>query len=434
MFLCSGSRSGSRSGSNNSNTNDTVTTRHKLNIPTLTFEDGDNGDDNEDDDNGDDGDYEEEDGIESISSENFESKHEVYHGRISKKDQQQARRPITRAVARKGDALLGETACISAPNSKSKSTKTTGRKKQTARKSRKKTAASKKTTPKNTFAPSGPKLVTTVGAPIHYTRQALSTMHSTLQIDTFGCIVYCNGYKIHYGSYREFAQDEMALPNSFNSFNATWLRKVDASTSSLTGTKRTLADGENPASKKSKTVQSSDADTASVAGSTRSLAKKFPQFVGTTVSMQWHFRLLVPPKNFLKTELLFYELPKIYSIRIGKFTNKYRLRAYVPGGKQCWFTTVDSIKTPYGGDLNFDFRFVNFTGNAKYPDTAEWPIEKQGKTSKSYTTYSAGIHRYAVLIRNHYRGTGDESISEYMCYLKSIGLRSLKYYIADLFY
>ena len=85
-------------------------------------------------------------------------------------------------------------------------------------------------------------------------------------------------------------------------------------------------------------------------------------------------------------------------------------------------------------DLNFDFRFVNFTGNAKYPDTAEWPVEKQGKTCKSYITYSAGIHRYAVLIRNHYRGTGDQAISEYMCYLKTIGLRSLKYYTAHLFY
>ena len=156
--------------------------------------------------------------------------------------------------------------------------------------------------------------MTTSGAPIQYSRKALASMHSTLQIDTFGCIVYCNAYKIYYGSggYREFAQDDLALPNSFNNYNGTWLRKIDASTNSLTGTKRTLGDGDNPASKKAKTVQSSDADTASLAGSTRSIAKKFPQFVGTTVNTQWHFRLLVPPKNFLKTELLFYELPKIY--------------------------------------------------------------------------------------------------------------------------
>ena len=47
-------------------------------------------------------------------------------------------------------------------------------------------------------------------------------------------------------------------------------------------------------------------------------------------------------------------------MRSSKFTNRYKLRSYAPGGEQCWLTTVDSIKTQYGGDLNFYFRFNNY--------------------------------------------------------------------------
>ena len=53
---------------------------------------------------------------------------------------------------------------------------------------------------------------------------------------------------------------------------------------------------------------------------------------------------------------IYYDLPKM----LGKFTNKYKLRAYVPGGKACWVTTMDPIETPYGMDLNFAFRFNNY--------------------------------------------------------------------------
>ena len=45
---------------------------------------------------------------------------------------------------------------------------------------------------------------------------------------------------------------------------------------------------------------------------------------------------------------------------LRKFTNKYKLRANVPGGKACWITTVDPIGTSYAVDLNFDFRFNNY--------------------------------------------------------------------------
>ena len=62
-------------------------------------------------------------------------------------------------------------------------------------------------------------------------------------------------------------------------------------------------------------------------------------------------------------------------MRSSKFTNRYKLRSYVPSGKQCWFATVDSIKTQYGGDLNFDFRFNNYQAKAKCYDIAKWTPE-----------------------------------------------------------
>ena len=146
------------------------------------------------------------------------------------------------------------------------------------------------------------------------------------------------------GGFRQYADDELALTGSFNTFNGTWLRKIVPS--SQVGTKRELSDASLPVNKKAKIGAVSNADTMSVASSNLTLVDKIPQCKAPTNKQTWNFSLLVPLTHFSKTELLFYQLPKFYHRRLGKWTNKCKLRSHIPGGKPCWFNTIESIKTP----------------------------------------------------------------------------------------
>ena len=116
--------------------------------------------------------------------------HSVYHGYISKKQQKQACRPLTRSVTHQGNSLLNATSSNTQTSPQSTQSKSVTK----SRTSRKKAGKSKKTTTTTALTPSGRQLYTTTGQPIQHTRQFLSTMNA----DTFGCIVYSNSHDLYW--------------------------------------------------------------------------------------------------------------------------------------------------------------------------------------------------------------------------------------------
>ena len=278
------------------------------------------------------------------------------------------------------------------------------------------------------------------GSPISIAKETIEEMSDDHQMRLFKHQVFDHGYqRVKCSNKREFLQDPSRKENSFNSHDCTYLTKISDSApknepktkgktkgkskvknktkaSKKSGTKRKLSSPttDEPPYKKNKTTESATTP-----------ADKSIYSVPLD-NFNIDFVLFVPPITFCKTMIKYFALPKIFHIRFKKNLHKFRLRTHY-NNSHTFLASEKSIRTPYGGLLDFKFTMYNYSSSIGYPDTKHFVSKDQGK--KMTATYSCGIHRTVVNLRNYYAGTGDAKVNNYVSFLRKTGLRPLSYYI-----
>ena len=283
--------------------------------------------------------------------------------------------------------------------------------------------------------------VTTTGAPITLTIAKLAELPINTQKETYGyvvCVFPQVYHRIYCDKKTDYLHDKDRYPDSYNSFDSTYLTKISnkSNTKKKGGVKRKNTQIGKPKAKKQKTKHFSA--TASIGGS--STATGFTTASKTTGTKSWqspmhakysvNMRLYVPTITFERDMLCYYQMPKFFNMRLGKKTQLYRFRTCIGPGKPIYLATKDNIITPYGGKLKYHYIYKDYSSQIKYPDKEEWKVEDQGTTKSSGVTFTDGIHRHVANITFHYRATGDVECSNYVSYLKEVGLRPFKYYVA----
>ena len=279
------------------------------------------------------------------------------------------------------------------------------------------------------------------GDPITLTREKIESMKPEIQLQTFGYVVFIPNYDRHIGKNKqEFLEDDNGYDNSYNAYDNSYLKQKTKSKQRKQGVKRGRSSKLIKKSKKAKTSHSKstaaslDMFSTATGGTTTTNNTEFKKWSCPVKTGAITVRIYVPPLTFSRTAFSFYQLPKFLRLRLGKKTHIFRWRTLIGAGKPIYLSTIDTIKTPYGGDLNFHFTVNNCSSQIHYPDDKEWKTESQGTTKGSQISFCGCTHRTVVNLELHYRATGDSECSSYVSYLKSIGLRPLAYYIAYIKY
>ena len=244
------------------------------------------------------------------------------------------------------------------------------------------------------------------------------------------------------GSMRDYLNDNNKVKNSWNSMSQKW-SVYSTTTTTTTSKSNTLVKPKKSSKKRSRQNFSNDTTVVSSGRVNRSHGKKNNSnsktsnnnifTTGVTTSLL-KIKFFLNPNDYTDCHILV--LPKYFNYRVCAKSNNNRFRSYCTSARSCklnqnWFS-IDKISTVLGGKLEFDVN-VACPGNSHCPE--QYPYESKYDFSSEGITHNVWPSQFGVNLELCYRTTTIESDRLVLCnlvkFLKQVGLRPLKFYIAS---